>query len=509
MGQLLKIFKKSIVEDFLNSINSNAAVYYAFASNPVPTDDDPVNTADDYSNINRSNWNLLFGKRISNTDIFAVTKHISWTSNTVYDKYDDTATDLDTAEYFVAVTTSPSEPRHVFKCLDNANGAPSTYTPDLVQATSFTKADGYMWRYMYSISDSNFEKFATEDYIPLMPNTVIQAVAPNYTGVEVVKITNAGSGYVSYHDGIVRAVVNTTLMQVENEAISINDFYTRNGIYFYNTIEPTSQLRYITDYVANVSGNWVYLNEAANTELVVPGITNYKISPRVVFDTDGTEQPSAYSIVNTTTDTIESIVMLNIGNGINRANATIQSNTIYGSGATLHCIVPPPGGHGFDPSSELGVEGIVITFSFNEDELNTIQTDISYNKVGIYKDPYGLVDNNTKGPKYYDLTFDQLLHATLSPTIELANNEIITGLTSGAQGLIVKREINMLSMVGDKNFANGETIVSANGDLSSTINVGAIGDIYTKDLTPLYVKNIADVYRANNQVESFKLVIKI
>ena len=61
----------------------------------------------------------------------------------------------------------------------------------------------------------------------------------------------------------------------------------------------------------------------------------------------------------------------------------------------------------------------------------------------------------------------------------------------------------------DKFFSNSEFILSANGLVSAEISINTKGDLYAKDIEPLYIQNIDNVTRSNTQTESYKLVIEI
>ena len=507
---LLTSFKKLLVQQWLDSITSNTSYFYAFAANPIANDESGTAIANnDHDNIYGSNYYMLFGKKLTNTDIMPLTRKIEWTTNTVYSSYDDLNNNLANAEFFVMVPADPGYYRHVYKCIYNANNSPSTQMPNLIQTTAFTKSDGYIWKYLYSISDLNYNKFATDDYIPITANATIVSTASNTTGIDVVKIESEGTGYICYHDGIIKSVVNSSLIQIENSASTDNDFYKGNGIYIYNNTTFTSQLKTITQYVSNLSGNWVYVDDDLNISYITSGVTNYKISPKVVFNVDSSDEPFAYSVINTTSNSISSIVIIEPGSGITRATATIQSNTIYGSGANLHCIVSPPGGHGYDPISELGLEAIGINFSFVGNEANTITTAAGYNRIGIIKNPYSLTANLEKGTIFTDNSFDQLLHGTISPEVSFNANEIVTGQDSGAVGIIAYQDGDEIALIGDKHFTNNELIISSNGSLSTTLTINTHGQIYTADLWPLYTQNVEDVSRANNTSETYKIVIRI
>lgn len=514
MGKLLSSFRKAIIDEVVDNISTNTAQYYVYASNPVPfSGNTPALTEDDFTNYHINNWNMLFGKRLANVDIIPVIDNNIWNSNTVYRKYDDTFEYLYSSNTkFYAVTTPESTggDYRIYKCIDNANDAPSTIKPNLVQSSTFETADGYKWRYITSITNSNWVKFATDEYVPVYVNTAISAGAQTQAGIEVVVISNGGIGYSAYHNGNIVAVANSTLIQIENSAATVNDYYTRNAIYIYNTTTATGQLLGISRYISNTTGNWVFLDSSANTTNIEPNETIYRIAPKVVFSTDGDSEPAAYCTVNSTSNSIDTIVILEQGSNIRRANVEIQSNTVYGYGANLYAIVPPPGGHGSDPVSELDVKGLGISFNFTGSQANVIATaNVLYNKVGLFKNPHSLTANNTKGSQFYGNVFSQVLRANVSSSVTFTVNTQVIGANSGAIGTVAFSNTTQLYLTGDKHFIDGEAITSANGLVTTNISINTLGDLYVKDLKPIYVQNINNINRAENKTELFKLIIQL
>jgi hypothetical protein len=438
--------------------------------------------------------------------------------------YDDQQSFANTGNSSFYVSVPPSAPGgyyHIYKCVDNANGTISTQVPDLRETYSFTLSDGYTWRYIYSVSSSNFAKFATDDYLPVYPNNSLTAAAYNHSGIDKVVISNTGSDYRTYHDGTVLSAVNTTLIQISNTASGDNDFYTNSAIYLYNNGSATAQLRKITSYVSNSSGKWCYVDGEINQDYIIEETTQYKISPAVDFDTDGNESPLAYCVVNSISNTIANVVLIESGYGITRASATISANGAYGNGATLRCVVAPPGGHGSNPASELQAVGMCITSSFVETESNTIVTKIgnssvtanlSFNKIGIIKDPYELYGVGEKGTiQFSSNTFDQIFKADLNPDLvtPLDKDSFVVGETSGAKGKVVFCNTSQIYLVGDKHFVNNEVIVEEGGTVNTYINITHRGDIYAKDFRPIYVENVNDIERSDDQSETFKIIIRV
>lgn len=510
MGTLLPNYRKNLIDSLVEGISSNSHQYYAFAANPIVyTGNTPAVTSDLYSSIFTNDWQMLFGKKLANTDFSTLIENIPWVANTVYDRYDNNI-DLTNLNYYVIIPPVVSGGNYnVYKCIDNSNNSPSIYPPNLIQSQSFKTADEYIWRYITSIPSSNYDKFSTLNYVPIYSNTSIVAAAYNYSGVETVNIINSGNGYSSYNYGnnYIRGVVNSTLIQIEPTDIKPLNFYVNNSIYIYNTSAATSQLKTISYFESNSSGSWVKLTTPANTVNITTSLTQYIITPRVVFDTDGDVDPVAYATINTTANSINSIVFLDNGYGISWANISIVSS--YGNGAVIQAICPPAGGHGHNSATELNVKALGISFYFSNSESNTIPTNIPYNKVGIIKDPTVLNSDGTKNTTpYSSLTYSAVLNANLIPSTTFTVGEQVYGSNSGSRGTVAFCNGSQIYLTGDKNFIDGEYIVSGNGT-TATITINTKGNIYTKDLEPLYVQNITNIQRSNTETESFKLIIQI
>jgi len=520
MGKILPTYKKVIIEELVDNIFSNSSQYYAFASNPVEySGATPEVSNNDYGSVFEYNWNMLFGKKIKSTDVAPVVEKNIWTGNTTYDMYDNTSNTLfeDNNFYVISEPTIIGGGYYVYKCIDNANNALSTVDPGKIgtptQPSTFETNDGYKWRYISTISSANYEKFSSDEFAPVYTDPSITASSKNYAGVDVIMIANAGSGYTAYTNGVVQSVQNSTVIQISSAASGSDNFYVNSSIYIYNSIEATSQLKIVSDYVVNSSGKFVFTNTPVNTSLITAGISNYLISPAVIFETDGDSDPAAYTVVNTTNYSINEIVILSPGVNISWANATIQAG--YGSGANVYAIVPPAGGHGFDAVSELNVKGFSVSFNFANTELSSIFTaNTVYNKIGIVKDPHVLIANVTsgsiqKGNVYSSSTFNNIMVANVSPSYTFNKGQVVVGSNSESRGLVVFSNSTQVYITGDQTFIDGEYLKNSSGSELTTIAIQTSPDIYTKDLKPIYVENINNINRSDIQTESYKLIVEI
>lgn len=527
MGILNSAYKKSIVDDIIYSIQSNTNHYYAFISNPLDNaNNTTVVTVDDYSSTFEPVWKMLFGKKITEDDIVPVITKKFWEYNTVYSHYDDKVQSIRPKNNFYVISqpTTIGGDYLVYVCVDNANGAPSTVDPGTIigiSETTIQTSDNYKWRYIASTSSTIYNKFSTTNYFPLQTNTLLSSTASSRTGIENVVIVDRGSGYFNYNSGLFMQFVNSSVVQISNGFNrSRSGDFNECDIYFNTGNVKTSEIHTISNYESNTTGCFVYLYTNANTDNYIGGgntsiTTSYSIAPRVVIESDGNIAPKAYCTIDPgTSNSIAKIEMLETGNNVTWANASIVS--AFGKGANVYCVVPPPGGFGYNPASEIGIVGVAFSLNFANSESNTILgNSVVYNKFGIIKNPHTLLANTAKGSIYTGNTFNQTLTANLSsPSIIPTTGDHVIGQSSNARGVVVTCNSTTIVMTGDKHFIDGEMIkISSNTFVTnasiSTIDIVSRGDVYTKDIYPLYVQNINSVNRSNNQTESFKLIIKI
>ena len=174
-------------------------------TNNEGTDIAPVTPAD---NVNAQFYpfdDMLAAKKIASTDITFAVPRRNWTTGTTYDiyrhDYGDRATGSTTAisansgastlhdSSFYVLTTD----RNVYKCLDNNNNAASTTEPTGTSTTILTTADGYKWKYMYTLSASQQANFLSTDFMAVSTNSTVSAAAVD-GAIEIIKIKTAGSG---------------------------------------------------------------------------------------------------------------------------------------------------------------------------------------------------------------------------------------------------------------------------------------------------------------------------
>lgn len=146
--------------------------------------------------------NMIGGKKITGGDISFVIQRQDWTANTKYYPYDHNRSTLYGNANLHYVMTSDF---NVYKCLFNNGNANSTIKPTTTNPnTTYTTSDGYVWKYMYSLSDVDRVRFLTPDWIPVRTLSsndgslqwrVQQSAVDG--ALDVIKVVSGGSDYTS------------------------------------------------------------------------------------------------------------------------------------------------------------------------------------------------------------------------------------------------------------------------------------------------------------------------
>jgi hypothetical protein len=184
----LKVYN---AQQFVNSVSTNSL--YLFIGKPTPwvNENIPDELINNESQSNKYWSDSIALKKINITDVKQVIPRINWIAGTVYNQYDDLV-DLSKINFYVL--TSPDN--NVYKCISNNNGGTSTDRPSGKSTSIITTSDGYKWKFLYSLLDSDILRFLTDAYIPVNINTNITSTAIPGT-IDNIIITNPGNNYVT------------------------------------------------------------------------------------------------------------------------------------------------------------------------------------------------------------------------------------------------------------------------------------------------------------------------
>ena len=227
---------------------------YCFLSkvDPWPVDAVPPVPEQSQDYLNQVFRNMFVAKKISTNDISPVIQRINWTSGTTYDYYSDKVNmfELNNDGSLVKKFYIKNRYDQVFKCLWNNNNSASTVEPYFEPGTFninqiFQGADNYKWKYMYTITSGNKLKFMDESWMPVPVGNTIPNPVSTYAGtgdIEVINITNGGSGYDEVNAAITITVTGDGYLATGNVIVTgntITDVVIANTGYNYTYANVT------------------------------------------------------------------------------------------------------------------------------------------------------------------------------------------------------------------------------------------------------------------------------
>ena len=206
-------FKEAFSESSGNTMYLGIGRPQAFATstradsrtNNEGSDTAPVTPADNTNSQTIPFDDMLAAKKIAASDTTFVVPRRNWTTGTTYDIYrhdygeritgtttaqtaNSGATTLHDSSFYVLTAA-----RNVYKCLDNDNNTASTVEPTGTDVTILSTADGYKWKYMYTLSASEQANFLSTDFMAVTTNSTVSSAAVD-GAINIVKIKTAGSG---------------------------------------------------------------------------------------------------------------------------------------------------------------------------------------------------------------------------------------------------------------------------------------------------------------------------
>ena len=334
-------FRLHNAKEFKQSATETGNAMYMFIGRPTAWSDDnnPPTPVDSLNDEYDAYANMTALKKVSSTDVSHAIIRRDWTSGTVYDEYRHNYTSSNTANSgattlwastFYVVTSD----YNVYKVISNNGGANSTVMPTGTATSILTTADGYKWKFMYSITASDVIKFVTSDFIPVKTLGRKAAVDGDVAGL-----------------GSQAADDNSAQWDVENAAEDGTIIHAR-----------------VTAGGSNYGSN---------------GTTNVNISG------DGT---GAVATVTVASGAITGISINDDGSGYTQAsidNALLRTATSSsGSGATFDIIISPKNGHGADPVEELGGNYVIVNSRLEYAEgSGDFPTDNDFRQIGLIVNP--------------------------------------------------------------------------------------------------------------------------
>lgn len=215
-----RLFNAAQIKASFDNLSEDKHYLFIGKSTPWADDASPDTPIDSYATDISVRRDMLAAKRITEADVSTGILRRDWISGQYYDLYrhdygnvgitginliDGTPTSpmsyLETNYYVV------TDEFNVYMCLWNNSNSISTVKPTGSSTSSITTADGYVWKYMYTISPADVLKFVSTNFISVRSLGTSPGVSdPYYSQWEVqqaatpgtlnrILVTNQGSGY--------------------------------------------------------------------------------------------------------------------------------------------------------------------------------------------------------------------------------------------------------------------------------------------------------------------------
>src|SRR6056300_101490 len=163
-------FNIDTLRTFYDDVQNND--YYIFISSVTTGLTDRFTAVDSRYHKNIFLENVVFGKKVLPTDVNFAIKFYPWQQGQVFEEYRDDVNLVD-KKFFATVTpvSNDTGDYRIYKCLSNGNGVgvntPPPYLPNQPDQI-YRTADGYTWKFMYSLTPAEFEAYNSIGYIPIL-----------------------------------------------------------------------------------------------------------------------------------------------------------------------------------------------------------------------------------------------------------------------------------------------------------------------------------------------------
>ncbi len=435
------------------------------------TDANPVTPSDTVVTEFSAFDDLLAAKKITSSDVSFAVPRRNWATGTTYDIYRH-----DYGEYTTGSTSTKNtanggaitlhdanfyvltSDRNVYKCIDNDSNTASTIEPTGTGNTVITTADGYKWKYMYTMSASQQSNFLSTDFMAVSTNSTVSSAAIDGS-IDCIKIKSAGSGGTN----------GTHSVTIKGDGSSATaNVVVAGGI--------------ITEVTMTNVGSGYTFGTVSNAEIVSAGATNLTgaeldviISPKGGHGFNAVQELGGFFVMlNINLEGTESANSgdFHAGNDFRKiclirdpkaSGSAASASTLRGTKAVRLAASPTPGTFTVDEEINQATTGAVakvVEWDATNRILYYIQS--RHNDAGV--------DANG------NLT-------TISST------HVITGQSSSATGT---PDTSVSATVNNVVFSSGYSASEIDHDS---------GDV-------LYIENRAPIQRATDQTENIKLVIE-
>ena len=492
----------------------------------------PFTPQDRIDDIHEAYQNMIGMKKIASADVAHIVPRHTWTSGTTYTAWDSD----DSAIYDKAFYIVTSEYK-VYKCISSP-GTQSTVEPTHINTDPTAESDTYKWKYMYTVSVTDAEKFLTISYLPVRTEPTVSTSTGGNGGSSSVTVTLTAA-----NEYIVAGMLVTGSGITAGDTVAAIDGVTLT-LSTARTVANGTTLTFgrLADTDVNYANQTAQINSANTSLTAVAGIERYEVTaggsgytsaPDVIVRGDGTNAlavatVSGGAVTAITVSTAGSGTEANKGDGYTVADLLIGSVTSGGgTSAAGRAIITPSGGHGIDPVKELGAFYVAVNSQLSGSEGGDLTVGNDFRQISLIKKPQNFGTDVTASATTLRAR-KALVLANAGSVSGFAVDQVIVGSSSGAKAYLVEIDTTnkvlyyvQNSKTGYADFVSGDTITgtlpsggsSVLNTTSGTTWYGQSTNGYGPEVKMnsgqlLFLENRDAINRSSSQIEDIKLIIE-
>ena len=421
--------------------------YIGFAKSEVWNDSDTAPTPLNNLNEERKFRNGLQSvKKVAG--VSTVVPRVNWISGTTYVGWDDQTVGYGSSSFYVL-----TENFGVYICLRGGKNNLGAAVPSTVQPTGsnndpFETADGYVWKFLYTITENEARKFMTASF---MPTRIIPSIDSNSSGAHIRQF------------------------EIQNEA----------------------DKRQITQIIVTNGGS----GYTSPPTVLITGDGDSSFTALSTIDSNsGTVTKIEFGNDSTTLDYAQGYT-----------NATIRLSGGGGSGATARAVISPPDGWGKNAKFDLKTSALCVHCRVEGSDSDFI-TGQDFRQVAILKGVQKTANDSAftglTGSCLKHLTLSSITQVFSSDKLIVGTTTGAKALVDKIDSNKVFYHQN--DETGFVPFLNGEQLTESNGSGVGVIDSALISPLINTASARLhYLNNRTPVDRTSSQNEDIKIILQI
>ena len=492
----------------------------------------PFTPQDRLDDLHEAYQNMIGMKKIASSDVSHIVPRNTWDTGTSYIAWDSDDSAIYDKDFYVITSEFK-----VYKCIV-AGASGSIVEPTHINTNPTAESDQYSWKYLYTLTVTDSEKFLTISYMPVptqqMPTTSAVSGAVSNSANVTLSASNeyikagmlvSGSGVGTSPVPTVISITGTALVLSSAQTIANTTVLTlgRLGDTDINYANQTAQMNSLASSTA--AG-------IERIEVTAPG-SNYDAADvfTVTISGDGTGATVVDANVTVASGAITAIALNAKGTNYTVADITITHNnasgSTAGSGATARAVISPPDGHGVDPIRELGAFYVAVNTQLSGSEGGDLTVGNDFRQISLIKKPQNFGTTVTATASTLRAR-KSLVLASGGSVANFAVDQVIQGSSSAAKAYLVEIDTTnkvlyyyQNSKTGYVPFVSGDTITGTLPSGGSSVLNTTSGTTWYGQATNgygpetrmnsgqlLFLENRAPINRSSSQIEDIKLIIE-